>query len=183
MQRGEVLQDLHAAAVAVHVAEGADIHENVEAEFLAAAIGARDFVVASAMTQPQVDDLSALGGSHALNHAANLPIGMVQALIKESCRQLNLERFVFQQINKRSGIDSSGAEYLGGGSSQLAAALQLVNIGFGVLHQRRSGMDLTQKHGLHTLAQFSRLLLDLVQHALGTRVVHVVCGVARRFLQ
>src|SRR5271157_3090964 len=71
--RGVILQDLYAAAVAMHVAEAADIHQDVEAKFLPAAIGARDLVEASAMAQPQVDNFASPRVGHARNHSANLP--------------------------------------------------------------------------------------------------------------
>ena len=64
--RGVVLHDLHAAPMAVHVAKAADVHQNVEAEFLPGAVGARDFIVTAAMPQPQVDDFAALRVRHAL---------------------------------------------------------------------------------------------------------------------
>jgi hypothetical protein len=46
---GELLPDLHAAAVAVHVAEAAQVHEDIEAEALPGGEGAQQFVVLAAM--------------------------------------------------------------------------------------------------------------------------------------
>jgi len=45
--------------MAMHVAEAANVHENVEAELLPGAEGARDFIVAAAMAQTHVDDFAA----------------------------------------------------------------------------------------------------------------------------
>ena len=56
---GELLPDLDAAAVAVHVAEAADIHQDVEAELLSGAERPQHLVMAAAMAQPEVDDLAA----------------------------------------------------------------------------------------------------------------------------
>ena len=49
--RGESLDDLRAAAMAVHVAEAADVHEDVEAQRGAGVKGAERFVVAAAVLQ------------------------------------------------------------------------------------------------------------------------------------
>ncbi len=48
---GEGLHDLHAAAMAVHVAEAADVHENVEAQGGSGVEGAQGLVVLAAMAQ------------------------------------------------------------------------------------------------------------------------------------
>jgi len=45
--------------VAVHVAEAADVHENVEAELLARGKRAQQFVVLAAMAQAEIDDFAA----------------------------------------------------------------------------------------------------------------------------
>src|SRR5208283_3847942 len=60
MSGGIALHDLHAAAMAMHIAEAADVHQDVEAELLPGAEGARNFVMTAAMTQAQIDDLSSL---------------------------------------------------------------------------------------------------------------------------
>ncbi len=60
VRRGVVLHNLHAAAMAMHVAKAADVHQDVEAELLSGAEGARDFIVTPAMTQAHLDDLAAL---------------------------------------------------------------------------------------------------------------------------
>ena len=63
MERGEALDDLGAAAMAVHVAEAADVHEDVKAEGGAGVKGAESFVVLAAMAKAQVDDFGdARGG-------------------------------------------------------------------------------------------------------------------------
>ena len=56
--RGESLHHLDAAPVAVHVAEAARIHQDVEAELLPGAEAAQHFVMLAAMAQAEVDDLA-----------------------------------------------------------------------------------------------------------------------------
>src|ERR1700678_155594 len=65
MQAGESLNDLHAAAMAMEVAEAADVHENVESERGAGLKSAQCFVVLAAMFQAQVNDFSAASGGQA----------------------------------------------------------------------------------------------------------------------
>ncbi len=96
---GELLADLNAAAVAVHVAETADIHQDVEAELLPGAEGPQHFVMAAAISQPQVDDLAANLLARRLHRLPNLPVGIVAMLVDQRGRQLDLERFFFQKID------------------------------------------------------------------------------------
>ena len=56
---GVALQELDAAAMAMHVAEAADVHEDVEAEAVPGAEGAEQLVVASAMLRAERDELGA----------------------------------------------------------------------------------------------------------------------------
>ena len=44
----------------MHVAEAANVHQNVEAELLTGAVGARNLVMTAAMAQAEVDHLAAL---------------------------------------------------------------------------------------------------------------------------
>src|SRR5437016_491199 len=57
--RRKVLPDLNASAVAVHVAEATDVHENVEAELMPGAEGAKHFIVLAAMAEAEIYDLAA----------------------------------------------------------------------------------------------------------------------------
>jgi hypothetical protein len=65
VQGGEGLDDLHAAAMAMHVAEAADVHEDVEAQSGAGVKGAQGFVVLAAMAQAQLYDLRTRGSGSA----------------------------------------------------------------------------------------------------------------------
>jgi hypothetical protein len=62
VEGGEGLDDLRAAAMAVHVAEAADVHEDVEPEGGSGVEGAEGFVVAAAVAQAELDDLGDAGG-------------------------------------------------------------------------------------------------------------------------
>src|SRR5450755_3591718 len=83
MTRGVFLHDLHTAPVAMHVAEPADVHENVEAELLSAAIRPRDLIEPAAMAQSQVHDLTAPRVGHARDYFANLPVRVMRILIQQ----------------------------------------------------------------------------------------------------
>ena len=93
---GKFLADLDAAAMAVHVAETADVHENVEAELLAGAEGAQHFVMAAAMAQAEVDDLAANEFAGRLDHLANLAIGIVAVFVDERRGEFDFQRLVIQ---------------------------------------------------------------------------------------
>src|SRR5207249_4326502 len=54
----ERLHDLNTAAVAMHVAEAAEVHGNIKAKFLAGSEGARQLVMFAAMAQADVNDLA-----------------------------------------------------------------------------------------------------------------------------
>ena len=59
VNRREGLQDLYAAAMTVHIAEAADIHQDVEAQSLTGGELAQQLVVAPAMARAERDDLVA----------------------------------------------------------------------------------------------------------------------------
>jgi hypothetical protein len=80
----ERLLDLDAAAMAVHVAEAANVHEDVEAELLAGAEGAQHLVVASAMAQAGSDDFLAPSFRNVHNDAANLAV-RIRTMLVEQC--------------------------------------------------------------------------------------------------
>ncbi len=82
--------------MAMHVAEAANVHQDVEAHALSGVERTRHLVEASAILHPQGDNLVSLLPAQSLNHAANLPIGMMVVLIKERSGELDLERLLFQ---------------------------------------------------------------------------------------
>src|SRR5205807_8704498 len=78
---GESLHDLDAAAVPVHVAEAAGIHEDVEAELLPRAEAAQHLVVLAAMPQPHINDLPPPALTRDLYGLANLAIRMMAVFV------------------------------------------------------------------------------------------------------
>ena len=90
--------DLDAAAVSVHVAEAADVHEDVEAELLAGAEGAQHFVVLAAMAQAEVDDFAAVSLPEPA--APAVPGGKnVGMLVEQRGCDFDFERLFVQQID------------------------------------------------------------------------------------
>src|ERR1035437_2675835 len=87
----EILHDLHAAAVAVHVAEAADVHEDVEAKLLAGGEGTRQLVMASAMAQAEVDDFAAARLARTFNRSTKLPVGVMTVAVEERRGEIDLQ--------------------------------------------------------------------------------------------
>src|SRR5208337_4894464 len=97
----EILHDLDAAAMAVHVAEAADVHEDVETELLARGEGTQQFVVAAAMAQAKVDDFAAARLAGRLYRFAKLPVGIMTVAVNERRGEFDLERVIINQIDQR----------------------------------------------------------------------------------
>ena len=89
---GEILHDLDAAAMAVHVAEAADVHEDVEAELLSGGELPRQLIVLSAMAQAEVDDFASAGLACGFHGLANLPVGIVALAVDERGGELDFQR-------------------------------------------------------------------------------------------
>ena len=99
--RGEALHHLDAAAVAVHVAEAARIHQDVEAELLPSAESPQHLVILTTMAQPQIDDLAPTAFPRHLHRLPDLAVGMMAMLVEQCRRNLNFERLFVQQIDDR----------------------------------------------------------------------------------
>src|SRR5579864_263448 len=82
----KVLLDLNASAMAVHVAETADVHQDVETELLARAETSKHLVVPSATAQAGVDDFPSPGLAGSFDCASHLPIRMRTMLVQQSGR-------------------------------------------------------------------------------------------------
>src|SRR5260221_12489890 len=104
MLRRERLLDLNAAAMAVHVAEAANVHQDVEAELLAGAESAQHFVVASAMMQARVNDLLPSSFANVRDPVANLAVRILAMLVKQRGSELDVQRFVVEQVHGGSLI-------------------------------------------------------------------------------
>src|ERR1019366_4102860 len=124
----EILHDLHATPVAVHVAEAADVHENVEAKLLAGGKGTRQLVVASAMAQAKVDDFAAARLARTFNRSTKLPVGVMAVAVEERRGELNLKGIGIQQIDQQRGVNGGASHQFSGGLLQFAARLDFVEI-------------------------------------------------------
>src|SRR6266567_707478 len=73
MQSGKSLVNLCAAAVAMHIAEAANVHQNVKGKLLAAMEAPQELIMRPAMAQAKIDNLVALRdrkGPHLPPHLA-----------------------------------------------------------------------------------------------------------------
>ncbi len=92
--------------MAVHVAEAADVHEDVEAESGAGVEGAESFVVPAAVPQAQLDDLGDAGGGQGRDEIANLAVGVVAGGVEQRGGELDFEGF-----GALDEIDERGADF------------------------------------------------------------------------
>ena len=89
------------AAVAVHVAEAADVHEDVEAEGGAGVEGAEGFVVVAAVAQAEFDDLRDSGAWKGGDYVADLTVGMMAGPVEQGGGEFDFERFgAFDEIDQ-----------------------------------------------------------------------------------
>ena len=100
----ELLLDLNASAVAVHVTKTANVHQDVEAEVLAGAEAAKHFVVASTMTQARRNDLATPRFAEALYRVTNLPVRIIAVLIEQCGCEFHFERLVIEEVDRRGLI-------------------------------------------------------------------------------
>ena len=144
VQGGEALDDLRAAAMAVHVAEAADVHEHIEAEGGSGVEGAEGFVVAAAVAQAELDDLVDAGGGQAGDEVADLAVGVVAGGVEQRGGQLDFKGFgALDQIDHcvRQAIGGSGARSSAAAWASQLAGFDLVGVGLGVFDQRGGGAD------------------------------------------
>ncbi len=144
MVEAVLLVNLHAAAMAVKIAVGANVHQNVEAELLPRAVGAQQLVMAPAMAHAEIDDLLAPRLVQAEHRLAQLPVGMARVFVQQRRRQLDLQRLLIEQIDRRSRSNALSAHQLGFRLRQLLLRGKLVGAGLGVLHQRGRSPGLAQ---------------------------------------
>ena len=143
---GEVLDELDAAAMAVHVAEAANVHEDVEFEALAGGEGAGEFVVAAAMFGAEGDEFGDAGGGQCGDGALELAPGVVALGVEERGGEFDFERAgVFDEIDDGGGLDGLVGHQFGGGGAEFGAGGDGVVVGRGVLDQRGRGLDLADE--------------------------------------
>ena len=93
VQVGEFLNDLGYAPVAVHVAETADVHKNVEAELGAGVEDSEKFIMAASMTEPQVDDFVDPRIRPSGDQVTKLAVAVVTDGVEEGGGELDFEGF------------------------------------------------------------------------------------------
>jgi hypothetical protein len=144
--RAESLENLHAAAVTVHVAETADIHEYVEAKPGPGVKGAQRFVMTAAMAQSELDDFVNARRGQRGNQISSLPVGVVAGRVEQRGRQFDFEGFgAFHQIHQRRLRNWSLRKQFRRHLAKCRLGLHPVRVGFGVLHQRGCGVDLAEE--------------------------------------
>ncbi len=171
VQGGEVLADLDAAAVAVQVAIGADIHQDVEAELLPGGESAQKLVVLATVAQAEVDDFVAPRLAQTFHRLANLPVGMMAMLVEQRGGEFDLEGLVFEQHDGGGRVDGQIAHQLGGGLREFAACFHFVAAGVGVLEQRRRNAHRLEQHLARGFGKLA--VLDAVDKPLKRRMTHV----------
>ena len=184
----EILHDLDAAAVTVHVAKAADIHEDVEAELLASGERTRHLVVAAAMAQAEVDDFAAACLARRFECLAKLPVGVVAVAVKERGGEFEFEgvgvgQIAIQQIDERRGFDGGFSHQCGGGLLKFAARLDFVAIRIGVLDQRGRDPYFAQEFAFGAIGDFGRHGANLGNQGAQRFLVRVVSGRERGLFQ
>jgi hypothetical protein len=103
----------------MHVAEAADVHENVEAQGGSGMEGAQCFVVAAAVARTQLDDFRDAGGGKLANKIANLAVGVVGGGVEQRGREFDFEGLsAFDQVDERRGGDGLASQEFGGSLGQ-----------------------------------------------------------------
>ena len=74
VRRREVLHDLHASPVPVHVAKPANVHQNVKPRLLPRTKCPRQFIVLPPVPQPEIDNFPPPCLARRLSRRANLPV-------------------------------------------------------------------------------------------------------------
>ena len=173
------LQQLRAAAVPMHVAEAADVHQNVEAQAVRRGKGARQFVMFAAVLRGQRDDLRDAPLAQRGHGIAHLAEAVVRVWVQQRRGQVDLQRhgFAWRRKNEidmrrvcRHGLDGRIAHQLTCRLPQHRAAFTLKLTGSGVLYQRGTGAHLAQQ----MLAQVCAATL-FFQQLERSGVLHIPC--------
>jgi len=87
--------------------------------------------VRAAMAQAEVDDFAAARLAPRSDRPAKLPVGIMTVAVKERGGELDLERFLINQIDQWRGFDIGASHQFGGGLLEFAARLDFVEIRIG----------------------------------------------------
>ena len=145
----KTLLDLRGAAVAVHVAKAADVHEDVEAQGGAGMEGAESFVVLPRWRRPSSMISSTAGGWELRDDVPDLAVGMVAGPVDAGWRRVRLQGFRCARRGRlgarpRSEFPSRSSRR---GLFQHGAGLDQVLVGLGVFDQRGRGADFAREQG------------------------------------
>ena len=149
----ETLLNLRAAAVAMHVAKAAYVHQDVKLKLLPRMEAPQKLIMPSAMPHAQVDDFAALLCRERLHPLCDLPVRMMAGRIQQRRGHLHFQRPVLYQIHQRSRLKRHAFHQFGGGMFHLSSRLAFILAGVGILHQRRRHARWTQKLLLGLRAQ------------------------------
>ena len=129
MSGRKALQRLQATAMPVHIAEAADIHQDVEAKRLTRGKATQQLVVAAAMAHAEVDNLSPLRLAQSGDAIPYLPEGIMAGAIEQRGGDLGFERrAALDQVNHRRCVDGSVLHQLARCLLQIAPRLHLVGV-------------------------------------------------------
>jgi hypothetical protein len=91
VESGERLDDLGAPAMAMHIAEPANIHEDVEPQGRTGVKGAKCFVVTAAVPQSKLNHFGDASRGKLGDHVANLAVRVMCGGVEQRRSQLNFE--------------------------------------------------------------------------------------------
>ena len=143
VERGKSLLDLRDAAMAVHVAETADVHEDVEAQGGSGVEGAKSFVVAAAMAKAQLDDLRNARGLEGRRRGRGSGGRGGGWPSRGGWRPARLQGIRCVRPGRRRVRAAMGSfgEQIGGGLVEFGARLDQVLVWLGVFDERGRGAD------------------------------------------
>src|SRR5262245_61308285 len=98
----------------VHIAESANIHQDVESELLSGAERSWHLIVLTPMAQAEINNLLPFFSSARPERLTNLAIGIMTMLVEQGSCELNFQRVFIQQIDDgRTGDGGIAHQFLG----------------------------------------------------------------------
>ena len=167
--------------MAVHVAEAADIHEDVEPESCSGVESAKRLVVLAALPQPDFDNFQNRGVGETGQKVADLAVGVVAGGVEERGGELDFEGFgAFDELHKRGIVNGHVAKKIGSSLGKVGLGFDQVFVRLGVFDQRGSGADLTDKKLGGFCGESGRGVAvergKFIDESLGRPGVEVPCG-------
>src|SRR5262249_53109125 len=101
-------EGLETAAMPMHVAEAADVHQNVETQRLTGGEATQQLVVAAAMPHAEVDNLDLLCLGKSSHAVPNLTERIMARAIEQCGRDFDFKRLAsLDQVDHRRGVDGT----------------------------------------------------------------------------